>query len=206
VSDRVAEALFGKTRRNVLSLLFGRPDERFYMRQVARMTGASVAAVQHELARLTTAQLVVRTPEGKQVYYRANTESPVFNEIRGLMDKTVGAVAVVRSTLSGLAGEGRIDIAFIYGSVASGTYEASSDVDVMIIGEIKLSKIIPALRVAQDRLGREINPTIYPGEELRMRLTDREHFITQVMDGPKIILIGSENDLERLAAEPLAGR
>jgi DNA-binding transcriptional ArsR family regulator len=205
VSDRVAEALFGKTRRNVLSLLFGRPDERFYMRQVARMTGASVAAVQHELARLTTAQLVVRTPEGKQVYYRANTESPVFNEIRGLMDKTVGAVAVVRSTLSGLAGEGRIDIAFIYGSVASGTYDAFSDVDVMIIGEIKLSEIIPALRVAQDRLGREINPTIYPGEELRMRLTDREHFVTQVMDGPKIILIGSENDLERLAAEPLAG-
>lgn len=205
MSDRVAEALFGKTRRNVLSLLFGRPDERFYMRQVARMTGASVAAVQHELARLTTAQLVVRTPEGKQVYYRANTESPVFNEIRGLMDKTVGAVAVVRSTLSGLAGEGRIDIAFIYGSVASGTYDAFSDVDVMIIGEIKLSEIIPALRVAQDRLGREINPTIYPGEELRMRLTDREHFVTQVMDGPKIILIGSENDLERLAAEPLAG-
>jgi DNA-binding transcriptional ArsR family regulator len=205
VSDRVAEALFGKTRRNVLSLLFGRPDERFYMRQVARMTGASVAAVQHELARLTTAQLVARTPEGKQVYYRANTESPVFNEIRGLMDKTVGAVAVVRSTLSGLAGEGRIDIAFIYGSVASGTYDAFSDVDVMIIGEIKLSEIIPALRVAQDRLGREINPTIYPGEELRMRLTDREHFVTQVMDGPKIILIGSENDLERLAAEPLAG-
>lgn len=205
MSDRVAEALFGKTRRNILSLLFGRPDERFYMRQVARMTGASVAAVQHELARLTTAQLVVRTPEGKQVYYRANTESPVFNEIRGLMDKTVGAVAVVRSTLSRLAGEGRIDIAFIYGSVASGTYEAVSDVDVMIIGEIKLSEIIPALRVAQDRLGREINPTIYPGEELRMRLTDREHFVTQVMDGPKIILIGSENDLERLAAEPLAG-
>lgn len=205
MSDRVAEVLFGKTRRNVLSLLFGRPDERFYMRQVARMTGASVAAVQHELARLTTAQLVVRTPEGKQVYYRANTESPVFNEIRGLMDKTVGAVAVVRSTLSGLAGEGRIDIAFIYGSVASGTYDAFSDVDVMIIGEIKLSEIIPALRVAQDRLGREINPTIYPGEELRMRLTDREHFVTQVMDGPKIIVIGSENDLERLAAEPLAG-
>ncbi len=205
MADRVAEALFGKTRRNVLSLLFGRPDERFYMRQVARMTGASVAAVQHELARLTTAQLVVRTPEGKQVYYRANTESPVFNEIRGLMDKTVGAVAVVRSTLSGLAGEGRIDIAFIYGSVASGTYDALSDVDVMIIGKIKLLEIIPALRVAQDRLGREINSTIYPGEELRMRLTDREHFVTQVMDGPKIILIGSENDLKRLAAEPLAG-
>jgi hypothetical protein len=205
MADRVAEALFGKTRRSVLSLLFGRPDERFYMRQVARMTGASVAGVQYELARLATAQLVVRAPEGKQVYFRANTESPVFNEIRGLMDKTVGAVSVVQSALSGLVGEGRIDIAFIYGSVASGTYDAYSDVDVMIIGEIKLLEIIPALRVAQDRLGREINPTIYPGEELRMRLTDREHFVTQVMDGPKIILIGSENDLERLVAEPLAG-
>jgi DNA-binding transcriptional ArsR family regulator len=205
MADRVAEALFGKTRRSVLSLLFGRPDERFYMRQVARITGASVAAVQYELARLAAAQLVVRAPEGKQVYFRANTESPVFNEIRGLMDKTVGAVFVVQSALSGLVGEGRIDIAFIYGSVASGTYDAYSDVDVMIIGEIKLLEIIPALRVAQDRLGREINPTIYPGEELRMRLTDREHFVTQVMDGPKIILIGSENDLERLVAESLAG-
>jgi len=205
MADRVAEALFGKTRRSVLSLLFGRPDERFYMRQVARMTGASVAAVQYELARLSSAQLVVRAPEGKQVYFRANTESPVFNEIRGLMDKTVGAVSVVQSALSGLVGEGRIDIAFIYGSVASGTYDAYSDVDVMIIGEIKLLEIIPALRVAQDRLGREINPTIYPGEELRMRLSDREHFVTQVMDGPKIVLIGSENDLERLVAESLAG-
>jgi predicted nucleotidyltransferase len=205
MADRVAEALFGKTRRSVLALLFGRPDERFYMRQVARMTGASVAAVQYELARLATAQLVVRAPEGKQVYFRANTESPVFNEIRGLMDKTVGAVAVVQSTLSGLAREGRIDIAFIYGSVASGTHGSYSDVDVMIIGDIKLLEIIPALRVAQDRLGREINPTIYPGEELRMRLTDREHFVIQVMDGPKIMLIGSENDLGRLVAESLAG-
>jgi len=204
MADRIAKALFGKTRRNVLSLLFGRPDERFYMRQVARETASSVAAVQYELARLTTAQLVIRTPDGKQVYYRANTESPVFQELRSLMDKTVGAVAVVRSVLSGLASEGRVEIAFIYGSVASGTHVSLSDVDVMIIGEIKLLKIVPALRVAQDQLGREINPTIYPAEELRRKLMDGEHFVNRVLNGPKIMLIGTEDELERLAGESLA--
>jgi predicted nucleotidyltransferase len=204
MADRVAEALFGKTRRNVLSLLLGRPDERFYMRQVARRIGASVAAVQHELARLATAELVIRTPEGKQVYYQANRASPVFNELQGLMEKTVGVVSVVRSTLEGLASEGRIDMAFIYGSFASGTHDSLSDVDVLIIGEIKLLSIIPALRTAQDRLGREINSTIYPAAEFRMRLMHGEHFASRVLERPKIMLIGSENDLERLAGESLA--
>lgn len=203
MADRVAEALFGKTRRNVLSLLFSRPDERFYMRQIARMTGVSTASVQHELARLTEAELVIRSPDGKQVYYRANTASPVFNEIRSLMEKTVGAVAVVRTTLSDLSREDRIDVAFIYGSVATGTHGASSDVDVLIIGDIKLTKIMPSLRVAQDRLGREINPSIYPAGEFRARAVDGEHFVSSVLVGPKIMLIGSENDLERLAAESL---
>lgn len=203
MADRVAEALFGKTRRNVLSLLFGRPDERFYMRQIARMTGVSTASVQHELARLTEAELVIRTPDGKQVYYCANTASPVFNEVRGLMERTVGAVAVVRSTLSDLSREGGIDVAFIYGSVATGTHGASSDVDVLIIGDIKLTKIMPSLRVAQDRLGREINPSIFPAGEFQTRAVDGEHFVSSVLVGPKIMLIGSENDLERLVAESL---
>lgn len=206
MADRVAEALFGKTRRNVLSLLFSRPDEQFYMRQIARMTGVSTASVQHELARLTEAELVIRSPDGKQVYYRANTSSPVFSEIRSLMEKTVGAVAVLRTTLSDLSREDRVDIAFIYGSVAAGTHGASSDVDVLIIGDIKLTKIIPSLRAAQDRLGREINPSIYPAGEFRGRAADREHFVSSVLIGPKIMLIGSENDLERLVAESLDQR
>ena len=199
VADRVAEALFGKTRRNVLSLLFGRPDEQFYMRQIARMTGVSTASVQHELARLTEAELVIRSPDGKQVYYRANTVSPVFSEIRSLMEKTVGAVAVLRTTLSELSGEGRIDLAFLYGSFASGTQVSASDVDVMVIGDTTLSELIPVLRQAQDRLGREINPSVYPRAEFQERLRAGEHFVSRLLERPKIMLIGTEDELEKLA-------
>ena len=199
MADRVAEALFGKTRRNVLSLLFGRPDEQFYMRQIARMTGVSTASVQHELARLTEAELVIRSPDGKQVYYRANTVSPVFSEIRSLMEKTVGAVAVLRTTLSELSGEGRIDLAFLYGSFASGTQVSASDVDVMVIGDTTLSELIPVLRQAQDRLGREINPSVYPRAEFQERLRAGEHFVSRVLERPKIMLIGTEDELEKLA-------
>ena len=199
MADRVAEALFGKTRRNVLSLLFGRSDEQFYMRQIARMTGVSTASVQHELARLTEAELVIRSPDGKQVYYRANTFSPVFSEIRSLMEKTVGAVAVLRTTLSELSGEGRIDLAFLYGSFASGTQVSASDVDVMVIGDTTLSELIPVLRQAQDRLGREINPSVYPRAEFQERLRAGEHFVSRVLERPKIMLIGTEDELEKLA-------
>ena len=199
MADRVAEALFGKTRRNVLSLLFGRSDEQFYMRQIARMTGVSTASVQHELARLTEAELVIRSPDGKQVYYRANTVSPVFSEIRSLMEKTVGAVAVLRTTLSELSGEGRIDLAFLYGSFASGTQVSASDVDVMVIGDTTLSELIPVLRQAQDRLGREINPSVYPRAEFQERLRAGEHFVSRVLERPKIMLIGTEDELEKLA-------
>ena len=199
MADRVAEALFGKTRRNVLSLLFGRSDEQFYMRQIARMTGVSTASVQHELARLTEAELVIRSPDGKQVYYRANTVSPVFSEIRSLMEKTVGAVAVLRTTLSEFSGEGRIDLAFLYGSFASGTQVSASDVDVMVIGDTTLSELIPVLRQAQDRLGREINPSVYPRAEFQERLRAGEHFVSRVLERPKIMLIGTEDELEKLA-------
>lgn len=205
MTDPVAEALFGKARRNILSLLFGRPGERFYMRQIARIAEVSSATAQYELSRLTKAQLVIRTPEGRQVYYEANTASPVFSDIQGLMEKTIGAVGAVRNALSDLAGDGRINFAFIYGSFASGTQMSASDVDLMVIGDPTLSELIPALRDAQERLGREINPTVYPTGEFQERLKAGEHFVSRVLERPKVMLIGTEDELEKLAGESLAG-
>jgi predicted nucleotidyltransferase len=123
----------------------------------------------------------------------------VFSEIRSLMEKTVGAVAVLRSALSELTGEGRIDLAFLYGSFASGTQVSASDVDVMVIGDTTLSELIPVLRQAQDRLGREINPSVYPRAEFQERLRAGEHFVSRVLERPKIMLIGTEDELEKLA-------
>jgi len=205
MSDPVAEALFGRVRRNVLSVLFGRPEERFYMRQVARLAGVSTAAAHYELSRLATAELVFRTQEGKQVYYQANTSSPVFSEIQGLMAKTVGALAAVRTALSDLADNGRIDLAFVYGSLATGRQVSASDVDLMVIGDVKISELVAALGVTQDQIGREINPTAYPKAEFQERLRAGEHFISRVLERPKVMLIGTEDELAELAGESLAG-
>jgi len=204
MTDEIASSLFGRTRRNILALLFGRPDEAFYLRQLARETGAGVGAVQRELAGLTRAGLITRTPRGIQVFFQADRSSPVFSEIKSLMEKTTGLADVVRSALAELDARGLVAFAFLYGSVATGTHGPSSDVDLMIIGDTKLLELIPAVREAQDRLGREINPSVYPVAELQDRLKARDHFISRVLERPKIMLIGTENELERLAGESLA--
>jgi len=197
----VAEALFGLTRRKVLALLFGRPDEDFYLRQLARETGSSAGTLQREMGKLVAAGLVTRRPRGKQVFYQANRESPVFAEIRGLMEKTAGLADVVRASLVDFADAGRIALAFIYGSIAAGTHGSSSDVDLMLVGDLRLTELIPTLRAAQVRVGREINPTIYSAAEFQDRLRVGEHFLSQTVARPRIMLIGTENELAKLAGE-----
>jgi predicted nucleotidyltransferase len=204
--DAAAAALFGRARREILALLFGRGGEAFYLRQIAELTGLAVGSVQRELTNLVGAGLVVRTPRGNQVHFRANPESPIFPELVGLVAKTTGLAGLLRDALAPLARRNLISIAFIYGSFATGEQKPSSDVDVMIIGDIDLKEVIPALRRVEDRVGREVNPTIYRADEFRQRLAAGEHFLSRVIAQPRIMLIGGEDELARVAGQPLAHR
>jgi len=198
-SDAIAETLFGKTRRRVLGLLFGRPGESFYLRQIARLTSEGPGNVQRELKALAEAGLVTRDRQGKQVYFQANRDSPVFDELRRLMEKTTGLADQMRAALDSLQESGQVEFAFVFGSVATGEHTSQSDVDLMIIGDVRLSEIIPILRPVQDVLGREINPSIHSSEEFRKKLTAGEHFIGSVMKRPKLMIVGSKDELEELA-------
>jgi DNA-binding transcriptional ArsR family regulator len=200
-SDPVAEALFGDTRRSVLALLFGRPEEAFYLREIVRETGSGRGAVQRELARLAGAGLVLRSERGREVYFRANPEAPVYGELRNLIEKTTGTVGVLRTALAALGPE-RVHAAFVYGSVATGSQRSPSDVDLMVIGPVTLRELLPSLGPAQDRLGREINPTIYDAKELRERLDRGDHFVSSVFAGPRLMVVG----VARLAGQPLDRR
>lgn len=204
-NDRVADVLFGKTRRGVLALLFGRPEESFYLREIARRTEGGIGAVQRELAQLVSADLVCREPRGNQVWFRANPLSPVYDELRSLMAKTAGIADVLRSGLADLAAGSRIEIAFVYGSVASGTQSAGSDVDLMVIGDVALAELLPALTPLQERLGREITPTTYRSADFRSAYARREHFVRRVLEGPKIMIVGTADELTRVVGEPVAG-
>jgi len=189
--------LFGKTRRQMLAWLYGHPDERFYLRQLARHTGSALGAVQRELQSLSRAGLVTRTVDGRQVYFQANRESPVFPELQQLLLKTVGAVDLIRQALAPIAP--LIQIAFIYGSAAKGTVRASSDIDLAVVGSTSFNDVVLALADAQHRLGRDVNPTVYPVDEFRKKVRTGHHFLTTILREPKVFIIGSDHELVRLA-------
>lgn len=195
--NRISAGLFGNTRSAILALLFCHGDESYYLRQIVRLTGAGHGAIQRELGHLLKLGLIVRNKRGMEVYYQANMSSPAFAEIRGLMIKTAGMADVLRTALSNLSE--RIAVAFIYGSIASGTEKVESDVDVMIIGDVSLGDIVSVLRPVQDQLGREINPAIYTPDEMRRRIASHDHFVTSLLAEKKVFLVGDEQDFAKLA-------
>ena len=197
-------SLFGRTRTAILSLLFGHVDERFYLRQIARETGAGLGAVQRELQHLADTGLIVRRKIGNQVFYEANQASPIFPDVRGLIVKTSGIRDVVRSALFPLRDQ--IDAAFVYGSVASQKERADSDVDLMIIGNVDFGDVVARLSSAEKHLRREINPAVYSPDEFRMKLSRGNHFLNSVLKSKKLFVIGNENELRKLSAKRLAGR
>jgi predicted nucleotidyltransferase len=206
VEDAAATALFGRARRAILALLFGRAGEAFYLRQIAEMTGLAVGSIQRELANLVRAGLVVRTAKGHQVYFRADERAPIYPELVGLVTKTSGVAGVIRAALAPFAREKMITVAFIYGSIAAGEQQPSSDVDLMIIGDIELKSVVPVVRRVEEQVGREVNPTIYRPEDFRQRLAAGEHFLSRIIARPRIMLIGGEDELAGLAGQSVAGR
>jgi len=196
--------LFGKTRRQLLGWLYGHPDERFYLRQLVRQTGAAQGGVQRELRLLAHAGLVTRTVDGRQVYFQANRESPVFRELQELLLKTVGAADVIRQALALIAPS--IEVAFILGSAAKGTIRAASDIDLLVVGNVSFNDVVSALADAQQRLGRDVNPAVYPPAEFAKKVRGGHHFLTTVLREPKIFIIGTDHELGGLAEKRVAHR
>lgn len=197
-ADRIAQVLFGAVRREVLALLYGRPDERFYYREILRAARGGSGAAQRELRQLVEAGLVNRVRDGHQVYFSANRESPVFDELQAIVRKTAGVADVVRAMLTPLIRR-HIKLAFVYGSVARGRQTSESDIDLLAVGDVTLADLLPAVRSAEARLGREINPSVYTVREFRQKVRSGAPFIRRVIAGPKLFVIGDESVLGKLA-------
>jgi len=201
-TDNLSRTLFSKTRRAVLSLLYSHVDDAYYLRQIVRAAGVGLGTVQRELKQLSDAGIIRRIVRGHQVYYQANSQCPVFAEVKNLVVKTVGVGAALQAALTPLGD--RIDVAFIYGSIARSEEQRNSDVDVLIVGKVTFAEIVSSLNEAQKTIGREINPTVYPPAEFRSKLAAGHHFLSSVLRGPMFFLIGDKRELTRLAKKPLA--
>jgi predicted nucleotidyltransferase len=198
----VADLLFGRTRGAILALLYGHADQSFYTRQIAREVDASVGAVQRELESLSKVGLIVRTSVGTQVFYQANRDAPVFREMHGLVNKTIGIFSVLRSALQPLAT--RVLVAFVYGSVAREQETAQSDVDLMVVGKATLDEVLSRLSTVEKSIGRPVNPTVYSVAEFKSKLASGNHFLAAVLKGQKVFLLGDEDELRKVGGVRLA--
>lgn len=186
----LVDALFSSTQRRTLGLLFGQPERSFFANELIDLTGSGSGAVQRELRRLEDSGLVVVTRVGSRKYFQANAAAPLFPELRSIIMKTVGAAEPLRSALAPLAS--RIQLALVYGSVAKGAETASSDLDLLVVSdELALEQIYAALADAERQLARKVSVTLYDGKEFRRRLKARHPFLTKVLAGDHIVLIGS---------------
>jgi hypothetical protein len=196
-----ADALFTKTQQRVLAVLFGQTQRSFYANEVIRLAQSGSGTVQRELARLEAAGLITMHPIGNQKHYQANPAAPIFEELRAIVRKTFGVADVLRAALAPFWSQ--IEVAFVYGALASGNEHAGSDVDLMVIGRLPSNaQLLDALLPARDQLGRAVNPTLYTVDEFAQRVRDEPSFIQQVLQQPAIFVKGSEHDLSRLGDAP----
>jgi predicted nucleotidyltransferase len=190
----LSSALFSKVQQRVLGLIFAHPDRSFYTSEIIRTVASGTGAVERELSRLQRSGLVSVEHIGNQKHYRANRHSPIFEELQGLVLKTVALKEPLKEALAPFAN--KIKIAFVYGSVAKGTDTAQSDIDVIVIGDnLNYSDLYTAFRHAEDRLLRKINPAFLSAKEWRLRSSQDGSFARKLARGPKMFIVGSERDL-----------
>jgi predicted nucleotidyltransferase len=193
-ASSLADALFTGTQQRMLALLFGQPTRSFYANELIGLVGMGSGAVQRELATLAGSGLVTVRSIGNQKHYQANVDAPIFEELRGIVQKTFGLAEPLRQALEPLAN--RLAAAFVYGSVAKNTDTAFSDVDLMLISdELAYPDLFTVLEAASTAIGRTVNPTILTRKELAKRVKAKESFTMRVLAQPRIWIVGDDRAL-----------
>ena len=189
----LAGALFSGVQQRLLALIFGHPERSFYTSEIVRQLRSGTGAVERELARLQNSGLIAVERIGNQKHYRANPDSPIFGELHGIIQKTVGLKEPLRRSLQ-IHGD-QIKVAFVFGSVAKKSDTTYSDIDLMVVGDdLVYSDLYGALQMAEKVIGRPVNPTILDLAEWKKK-RDNSSFIKKVVSQPKIFIFGSEADL-----------
>ena len=190
------EFMFSPYRRLVLASLFLHPDERFHVRELARRTGVSAGSLHRELKAMAESGLLVRERTGNQVFYQANPNCSIYEELAAIFRKTMGLKSLLQYALSDCVD--RIDVAFIFGSMASGRQTAGSDLDVCILGDVSLLDAVKALSSLRETLRREINPVVMTTGRFSKLSKKADRFVTRILSEPKLFLKANEDELAKL--------
>lgn len=193
------DSLFPGVRQGVLAATLTQPEKWWYLSELAKFLHTRPSSLQRELSSLEQSGILQQRRDGRRAYFKAETRSPIFRELRSVFEKTVGLIPTLRNALTPFAD--KILCAFVYGSIARREEHATSDVDLMIIGSIGLGDLAPSLRKIEKRLGREVNVTNYSVAEYRKKVAMGDHFLTSVLKGALQFVKGERRDLDRLASK-----
>jgi predicted nucleotidyltransferase len=191
----LSDALFSKVQQRVMALLFGQPDRSFYTSEIMRHVDSGVGAVDRELSRLQRCGLVTLERVGNQKHYRANKQAPIFEDLRGLLEKTVNVTEPLKKSFERHASG--IRSAFVFGSVAKGSDTANSDVDVLVIGDnLNYSDLYTAAQEAELTLKRPVHPLFMTPQDWLHHVSDEGSVMNKISQSPKLFFIGSESELQ----------
>lgn len=193
-STSMLDTLFTSTKQKVLTLFFCHPEKRYLLSEIIDRAKVGSGSVQREVQRLTASQLINLHQQGREKYYQANPDSPLFNELRSLFEKTRGGEQLILQALKPL--ESQLKLALIYGSYAKQTDHANSDIDLLLISDnLTLEEVFAALEPAEKQLERQINPTLYTTDEFKNRREKGQSFITRLLAGTYKLLKGHPDDI-----------
>ena len=181
-----------KTRKALFRLYFSNSESEYYLRELERILDIPVSMIRKELLRLEENGIFISAKRGNLTYFFLNKSYPLFDELKSIVFKTIGIRGHLKETLEQIRG---VEIAFIYGSFAKNEENAKSDIDLFIVGEIEGRKLVTEVGKVETRLKREINYSLYTKDDIKKKKREMDSFMLEVINGPKIFLMGSENDL-----------
>ena len=182
-----------KARQQLLAYYFTNPTARHHLRDLAERLSIDPSNLSKELGRLEREGLFRSEVSGRQKYFQLNREYPLFDEVRKIVAKTIGAAPLIAQSLKRIEG---IDEAYLYGSFASNQQDAASDIDVLMIGAPREEVLAQAMRKLERQLGREINYTVLTPKEFESRRARKDAFLENVWHNKRIPLIGTDEKLK----------
>lgn len=194
---RPIDALFTKARRDILSATYGQPDRWWYLSELAQQFNTTPSSLQRELQSLVSSGILRQRRDGRRTYFQAESDSPIFGDLRGIIVKTLGVEEALKAVLAKFGD--RVAFAFLYGSAARRQEHSLSDVDLMVIGSVGLSELSPSLLMLEKKFGREINVKCYSLKEFRNKVEAENHFVMNVLKNERTFLKGDKDELESLA-------
>ena len=186
----LAELFTSNARAEVMRILFNGEVKEHYLREIEKNTAIQISSLQKEVKHLISLDLIKARKDGNRIYYKANVEHPIYSDLVSIVEKTVGVISLLKERLA----DSKIECAFLFGSMAKNKEKATSDIDIVVIGDLGMRTLTKLLSGLQEKLGREINPHVFTKDEFKKRIKSKDHFVTSVLKEEIKPIIGDVND------------